>query len=131
MDKTSAASMEIEVPITKKQTSNMKIIKTFKLNGEILTEDELKHVIKSSESQGTTFNLGRFLLIAFYHLLLFLTTPIIAVPIIFVLEGFDAHLIYNMRFVGLSMPFFLQTMVSMGIVSSYIFYYQWYKNCYD
>ena len=89
------------------KVATKKPLKTYTIGGETVTEDDLKHVIKISEAKGDFFNLPRFLLIAFYHFLFFFCTPFVAIPVIFVLEGFDFHLIYNMRFVGCYSPFFV------------------------
>ena len=75
---------------------------TWELDGETLTESDLLLLIKVSEAKGTSFNVGRFLLFFFYHIVWFCMTPFIGVPVIYCLEGFDFHLIRNMGFCNLN-----------------------------
>jgi len=79
--------------------------KMFTLDGEKVSEKELKLLIKVSESKEKHFKLGRCLLIMFYHFLFFCGTPMIAIPCVFIMEGFDFHLIRNMRFFNINMYF--------------------------
>ena len=62
-----------------------------------MTEKELILLIKVSEAKTDHFKLGRTLLIMFYHFIYFFFTGIIGVPVIYIIEGFDAHLLYNLR----------------------------------
>ena len=80
---------------------------TWEFMGEQLNKEELKLLIKVSEAKTRHFMVGRFFLLMFYHFLFFCMTPFVALPVIFVLEGFDVHLIKNLRFFNLHMFFFI------------------------
>ena len=105
--------------------------KMFTLDGEELSEKELKLLIKVSEMKEKNFKLSRCLLIMFYHFLFFCGTPMVAIPCVYIMEGFDFHLIRNMRFFNVNMYMGLQTMTSMGIVASFYFFYTWHMACMD
>lgn len=106
-----------------------KDLKTYDLNSQQVTFDEIKLAISISESNESKFKIGRSLLMILYHLMFLMLTPFLALPIIFVLEGFNFHLIYNINFFQNSMYFYIQIMMSSMIVASYYFYYHWWQDC--
>ena len=125
-DKDESASREIE----SEQNANVSE-KTWELLGETLNTEELKLLIKVSESNESKLKVGRALLLMFYHLLLFILTPIIAAPIIYVLEGFDYHLIHNMRFLKFDFYGIYQFVTSLSFVSSILIFQAWHEACSD
>jgi hypothetical protein len=70
----------------------------YHLNGEWVDEEEISLLIRVSESRDRDFNFSKSFMSMFYHILTFTLTPFIAVPLIWVLEGFDTNLLHNMLF---------------------------------
>ena len=99
--------------------------------GETLNNEELKLLVKLSESNYNKFKVGRVLLVMFYHLLLSVLSPILAAPIVYVLEGFDFHLIYNMRFFQLHVFGIIQFLTSLSIISAMFVFKEWHDACMD
>ena len=71
----------------------------YQFDGIQATESELKDFITQS-SYYTQFKIGVFFKFFMYHMLHFCTSPFIAVPIIFVFEGFNGNLLHNIAFIG-------------------------------
>ena len=89
-------------------------------------------LIKVSEVNNERFKVSRFLLMSFYHAIFFFLTPIVASIIIYILEGFDTHLIYNLRLAPQINPsFFVQFIASIFMSYSIFYYYKFMSDCKD
>jgi hypothetical protein len=104
---------------------------TYEFMGEELDAEELILLIKVSEAKSRHFKVGRFFLIMFYHFLFFCMTPFVAIPVIYVLEGYNSHLLANMRFNVNHLFFWAQCATSFPIVGSYFMIHAWHVACTD
>ena len=99
------------------------------LNGEWFDEEEIRILIRVSESRDRDFNTKASVTIFFYHCIFYFMTPIVGIPLIWIFEGFNLNLAHNMQFVKIEPGFFLQTMFSICITMQYPYFYQWIKEC--
>ena len=70
--------------------------KTYLINGQTFTSDQLKHALKQMQ-KNSSFSSRQFFKIFSYHLIHTIFSDIASIPVVFVLEGFDTTLLYNMQ----------------------------------
>ena len=73
--------------------------RTWLIDGQEYREHDLKQIIIKTELH-QTFQFGVFVKYFLYHLAFLLLSPLLAVPIIWVAEGFRTEALYNMKFIG-------------------------------
>ena len=76
-----------------------------------------------NSSYRTQFKSGVFLKYFVYHLLFYYVNPIVAVPVIYVMEGFNTNALYNMSFIGHQRLFYMQLIQSMFVMGFYYYMY--------
>lgn len=69
----------------------------------------------------TRFQFKEFLKFFFYHILFFGISPLVAIPLIYIMEGAKVESMYNMQFLGCSMGVMMQWAVGLIITAGHVF----------
>jgi hypothetical protein len=59
----------------------------------------MMYLFELSSGTNTSFSIGRFLLFTFYHLMSN-SFGVLSIPVIYVMEGFNANFIFNLQLIG-------------------------------
>ena len=95
------------------------------MNGHTITEDEALLLCHLSEKD-QVFNISQFMQSILYHMISFIFSFPIAVLIMYIFEGFDLHLAYNMQFYGRQTPRIVFTCIFALIPVHIGFNLKWY-----
>ena len=73
----------------------------------------------------TKFNVGRFLLFTFYHIISVTCSYFVAVPLIFIIEGFNLKTLQNLQFVRMNPLTMMDFMREVPFAISFYCLYRW------
>lgn len=97
------------------------------MNGTVFNECELKKLINLSE-RDNPFCAFTFIRFFFYHMVFYLTPPLVSLPVIYLFEGCNFNMAFNMEFLGSSVLVYVQWAISILISTSHVYIYTFYFN---
>lgn len=97
----------------------------YTVNGQSFTESQIKHIIWLTEKD-TKFNPLRMLTFFLFHMLFWIFSPIIAIPVIIAINNFRTNLVRSMGFFGCNPVFIFQSLFTSLSSLSLFFAYRTY-----